>query len=323
MTNQHRKRAAFILGISLILICAVEFSLRAVYGLGSPALILLDPASGYEFRPNQHLHRFGRRIDYNSQGLRSEPLRPLTAGSERILCLGDSVTNGGALTDQSATFPYQLEAELANSGLNVQALNASAGGWAPSHEAGFIREHGLFGSKQVVWELGTHDLFGGHDLPAPSNPNFPEHAPFSATGELLSRYVWPRLVGGLKDDSPLPTPPNDEAERLACLRLLGSTAAFIQSQGAKLVFLLMPEAREFKEPDFAAVAKHDFLEEATRLNIPVINPYPDLVSSNQRGQSPLRDAIHPNPLGNRIIAKLVAAYLQHSGLNPRLVDTTR
>lgn len=322
----HRKRAVFILGIlgvSLTLICAAEFSLRAVYGLGTPALIRADRASGYEFLPNQHLRRFGNRIEYNAEGLRSQPLRKLTTDSVRILCLGDSVTNGGALTDQSATFPYQLEADLANSGLNVQALNASAGGWAPSNEAGFIREHGLFGAKQVVWELGTHDLFGGHALLGPSDPNFPEHVPFSAIGELFSRYAWPRLVGSLKDDSPLPAPANSEAERLACLRLLGSTAALIQSRGAKLVFLLMPETREFQEPDFAAVAKREFLQEAGRLTIPVVNPYPDLLSSRQGGQNPFRDAIHPNPLGNRIMARVVAAYLQHSDLNPRLVGTIR
>ena len=178
--DMHQQKG-FLLASSLVLICATEFSLRTVCGLGSPPLILREAASGYEFRPNQHLHRFGKRIEYNSEGLRSEPLRTLTADSIRVLCLGDSVTNGGALTDQSATFPYQLEAELARSGLNVQALNASAGGWDPANEAGFVRDHGLFGSKEVVWELGTHDLFGGRALPAPSDPNFPEHAPFSAT----------------------------------------------------------------------------------------------------------------------------------------------
>lgn len=301
-----------MLGSFVALMCVAEFSLRAVYGLGSPPLIQRETASGYEFRPNQHLHRFGKRIEYNSEGLRSEPLRTLTADSIRILCLGDSVTNGGALTDQSATFPYQLEAELVRSGLNVQALNASAGGWAPANEAGFVRDHGLFGSKEVVWELGTHDLFGGRALPAPSDPNFREHAPFSATSELLTRYLWPRLVGGLMGDSLLPVPSNDEGERLACLRLLGSTAALIKSRGAVLVFLLMPEAREFQEPDFAAVAKREFLQEATRLTIPVINPYPDLLSSKKLGQNPFRDSIHPNPLGNRIMAKAVAGYLQHT-----------
>jgi GDSL-like Lipase/Acylhydrolase family len=306
-----RKRAIFFLGLSVALMCAAEFSLRAVYGLGSPPLIQREPASGYEFRPNQHLHRFGNRIEYNSEGLRSEPLRPLANDSDRILCLGDSVINGGAQTDQSATFPYQLEAELAKSGLNVQTLNASAGGWAPSNEAGFFREHGLFGSKQVVWELGTHDLYGGHALVGPSDPGFPDHVPFSAIGELLSRYLWPRLVGSLKDDSPLPDPAGSDAERLACLRLLGSTAALMQSGGAKVVFLLMPEAREFQDATYAAVARRDFLEEAKRLTIPVINPYADLQSSRQHGQNPFRDAVHPNPLGNRIVAKLVAAYLQH------------
>jgi lysophospholipase L1-like esterase len=318
-----RKRVVLAIGILLALAGATEFSLRALCGLGSPALILRDPASGYEFRPNQHLRRFGRHIEYNSEGLRSEPLRTITAGSVRILCLGDSVTNGGAQTEQQATFPYQLEAELANSGMSVQTLNASAGGWASANEAGFLRKHGIFGAKQVVWELGTHDLFGGHALPAPSDPNFPEHAPFSATTELWSRYLWPRLVGNLKDDSPLPVSSNTEVERVACLRLLSSTVAFVQSSGARLVFLLMPEVRDFQEPGFAAVAKSDFLSEARRLGISVISPYPELLSSRKAGQNPFRDQIHPNPLGNRIVAKTVAAYLLHSDLNPRRIGASR
>lgn len=323
MTKNHRKRATFFLGLFIALLFVAELSLRAVYGLGSPPLIRRDPASGYEFRPGQHLRLFGNRIEYNSEGLRSESLRPLANDSVRILCLGDSVTNGGAQTDQAATFPYQLEAELTKSGLKVQALNASAGGWAPSNEAGFIREHGLFGSRQVVWELGTHDLFGGHTLLAPSDPNFPERVPLSAITELWSRYAWPRLAGRLKDDSPLPVLTNNDAERLACLRLLGSTATLMESRGAKVVFLLMPEAREFQDAGFAAVARRDFLEEAKHLAIPVINPYPDLLSSSKHGQDPFRDAVHPNPLGNRIVAKLVATYLEHSGLTPALAGIKR
>jgi hypothetical protein len=307
-----------ILGIAIILTCVAEFSLRALYGFGNPPLIMRGPACGYRFRPDQHLRRFGRRIDYNSEGLRSEPLRPAAAGSPRILCLGDSVINGGAITEQSSTFPYQLEAELVRFGLRVQVLNASAGGWAPSHEAGFIREHGLFAASQVIWELGTHDLFGGYTVPPPSDPNFPQRAPLLATGELLTRYLWPRIVGGLKDDSPLPAPVNSETERLACLRLLASTTTFIQSQGTEPVFLLMPEAREFHEPGYAAVAKRDFLDEASRLNIPVINPYPDLLSSYERGQNPFRDSVHPNLLGNRIMANSVATYVRHSKLATRL-----
>ena len=233
------------------------------------------------------------------------------------------MTNGGALTDQSATFPYQLEAELVRSGLNIQVLNASAGGWAPSNEAGFIREHGIFGAREVVWELGTHDLFGGFAVLASADPNFPESKPLSAIGELFRRYAWPRLIGSFKGDPPLPPPQGQEAERIACLRLLGSTAAFIRARGAKLVFLVMPQPREFQDPDFAAVAKRDFLEEARRLTVPVINPYPDLLSSHKVGQEPFRDGIHPNSVGNRIMAKVVGAYLLHSDLDSGLAGTTR
>jgi hypothetical protein len=75
----NRKRAAFIVGISLALISVAEFSLRAVWGLGSPALVVRETACGYRFRPDQHLRRFGRHIDYNSGAYALNPsgdLRP-------------------------------------------------------------------------------------------------------------------------------------------------------------------------------------------------------------------------------------------------------
>lgn len=290
-------------------VCGTEFWLGTIYGLGAPPLVTHQTAAGYRFLPDQHLRRFGKRIDYNSAGLRSEALRGPATEWIRILCLGDSVTNGGATTDQADTYPYQLERELAHSGLKVQTLNASAGGWAPANEAEFLREQGLFGSTLVVWELGTHDLYGGFSNPDTDDPNFPERPPFSATTELFSRYLLPRLVGTFRDDSPLPGPAYDEVERANCLMLLNSTAGMIRSRGAKLVFLLIPESREFDEPNYAAVAKREFLLETRRMKVPVISPYEELLASRKVGRNPFRDAIHPNTLGNEIMAKAVAKYL--------------
>lgn len=85
-----------LLAAAVVLLAGVEVGLRAFLGLGSPPLSHADPDYGYAFNPNQDLTRFGNRVFYNEHGLRSEPLpRVKPEGEFRVLCIGDSVTNGG------------------------------------------------------------------------------------------------------------------------------------------------------------------------------------------------------------------------------------
>ena len=113
--------------LPLGLLVVAEIACRA-YGLHTPVLYEATPY-GYRVRPNQDLRRFGNRVFYNAQGLRSEPAEPMpSAGVERVLCIGDSVTFGGTQTDQQDTYPYQLQGALRRRGLSAEVLNASAGG---------------------------------------------------------------------------------------------------------------------------------------------------------------------------------------------------
>lgn len=82
------------------LLCA-EVSLRKIVGLGSPVLSVTDAQTGYRFKPNQKLLRFGKRVEYNQYSQRSEPIIESKAVDDlRILMVGDSVLNGGNPTDQ-------------------------------------------------------------------------------------------------------------------------------------------------------------------------------------------------------------------------------
>jgi hypothetical protein len=154
----------------------------------------------------QQLQRFGNRISYNSFGLRSEPVSPLPApGVLRVLCIGDSITYGGALTDQLQTYPYLLQRVLRGRvGDTVEVLNASAAGWALENEEGWLRENGMFGSRVVVLEVGTHDLF----QPMASRSvvdgqlSFPSHAPYLALQQVLARYLAPRISPGIAVKDP-------------------------------------------------------------------------------------------------------------------------
>jgi len=126
--KRRRRAAMWTMGLLAGLLLA-ESGLRLGLGLGRSPLSHADPDYGYAFNPNQNLRRFGNRVCYNEHGLRSEPLPRAKPRDEfRVLCVGDSVTNGGVLTDQVDTYPCLLEALLKRRGLNGRVLNASAGG---------------------------------------------------------------------------------------------------------------------------------------------------------------------------------------------------
>src|SRR5262249_53708208 len=113
-------RMLVIASIAVLLVVA-ELLARAA---GLHTRVLYEKTSyGYRVAPNQALERFGRTVAYNSQGLRSAPL-PATGNELRVLCLGDSITNGGTLTDQADTYPSRLERELSAEAAGVRVLNA-------------------------------------------------------------------------------------------------------------------------------------------------------------------------------------------------------
>src|ERR1700686_5242687 len=92
ISSRLRQRVAILLLCAAILLVCVEAGLRWRFGLGRPLLIYLDDSYGYAYRPAQDLKRFGNRVYYNHEGLRSEELQSIPEEvRERILCVGDSV----------------------------------------------------------------------------------------------------------------------------------------------------------------------------------------------------------------------------------------
>lgn len=159
MVTQRFGKRGYTLLTLIVVAWASELGLRAFLGLGHPPLSHADPDYGYAFNANQDLRRFGRRMFYNEHGLRSAPLPAVKPGRElRARCIGDSVTNGGAPTDQIDTYPYQSEAELRRAGIQARALNASAGSWGVENELAWLKKRGLFESDVVVLQVGTRDL---------------------------------------------------------------------------------------------------------------------------------------------------------------------
>lgn len=173
---------------------SAEIFARIVLGLGTPPLSLMHPTIEYMFRPNQDVMRFGNRQLYNQWGMRSAPL-PDEEDSQIILVLGDSVLNGGSLTDQ---------ADLATTIATIEDAdrfyaNISAGSWGPANQLAYLQEFGTFNADAAILVLNAGDL---HDLGQfePIDPStHPLENPLTALGEAITHYLPRHLPSGISD----------------------------------------------------------------------------------------------------------------------------
>jgi lysophospholipase L1-like esterase len=288
-------------GIALA-IAATELGLR-VLGLHTP--VLYERTSyGYRVRPSQEVVRFGNRIAYNEFGMRSPPAaRAPAQGTLRVLCIGDSVTNGGALIDQDDTWPAQLERLLRARRGAVEVLNASAPGWATGNESGWLAESGIFGAALVVLEIGTHDLFqplAGQQV-VDAHPSFPSHRPWFAAEDALTHYVLPWLglspalndpgIGGQLTEPGAPEPAIANVLRMA-ERARGAGADFV---------VLYLDEDGLLPPSAAAQARLRLAAALKTAAIRVVDMHDTLRRLGP--QAIYRDGIHPTAAGNRAIAE--------------------
>lgn len=191
---KHPRRKWIIIGILvivLILPLVAELFLRIHYGLCDAVLMRVDDDYEYIAQPNQKRKRFGNLILYNSLSMRSEELRE---GSRRILCLGDSILNGGTLTDHKNLATSILSQELsADMGQDIQVLNVSAGSWGPDNCLAWLNKHGHCDAEAIILVVSSHDV---HDtmtfVPVVGRMKYYPVRQYSlALIELWDRYLFP------------------------------------------------------------------------------------------------------------------------------------
>lgn len=279
--------------------------MRWRFGLGSPPLVYLDDSYGYAFKPSQNLHRFGKRVYYSREGLRSEELKD---GVVRVLCVGDSVTNGGAMTDQAATYPYRLEDRLRRKGLNVQVLNQSAGGWALGNELNYLKRHGIYGARVVLLEVGSDDFSQATALSSSvkGSLDFPTDAPPSATYELAARYLYPRIRAGLGRNTPPAANPSQQDNPAESRRILGEMVHYILAQGSRPVVMVMPRTREAAAGVYEVDHSRTLSEACQSPECQSVDGMAELHAAFGAGFQPFRDAVHPNEIGNQIMAAVAS-----------------
>lgn len=316
-------------GIGLfLLIVLFEVGLRVGLGLGTPPLLRADSTIGYVFQANQDTYRFTNRVHINAYHQRSEDLmtRPDSTFT-RILFLGDSVTWGGVLTDQSQTIPEATEHRLAQRCRNpVEALNASAGSWGIGNLTAYVDRYGLFESDAVVLQIGTHDLVQPKSTGeiVGRHPSYPNENPTLAIGELWERYLWPRLqsrlpewdAGASGDRSTSTAQSADPDTRLARnldqLRLL---VEIIREQKIPVVIVHTPNRGEVvgrTDGPATSERRQRFLSGSDSLDVTVLN----LARGWARRsgvEAFYRDHVHLNERGNKAVADTLTRVLIRHG----------
>lgn len=186
----------------IFLIIAGEMVARYVLGLGTPPLSIPHPTIEYMFAPHQDVQRFGNRILINEVGMRNGPLEAKRPGESRFLVIGDSVLNGGSLTDHSKLATTLLSND------DVLYLNASAGSWGPQNMVSYLREFGTFDADMIITVLSSHDAADVPDFSPLNEMTHPTRTPPLALWEGLLRYLpqylprWdgPEAAAGEGDD---------------------------------------------------------------------------------------------------------------------------
>jgi hypothetical protein len=176
----------------LLLLAIVEIALRVVWGFGNPVLYSASADYEYMYAPNQHLTRFGNKIQTNSFGMRSP--EPAPDDSIRILYIGDSVINGGTHTAQDNLSSHLLAESLSKMlHKKVSVLNISAGSWGPDNAAAFLKKHGTFNANAMIVVFSSHDAFDNMNFEdvIDNNIHYPGHKPASAISEVILRYFTP------------------------------------------------------------------------------------------------------------------------------------
>ena len=295
--------------VAAIAVVSAEIGARLA-GLHRP-LIYERTSYGYRVVPGQNARLLNRTASYDEHGLRSTPFSGQPGdGQLRILCIGDSITNGGLRVDQSETWPVLLQELLKSRGVDAQVLNASAGGWALENEAGWFAEYGTLHSQIVVFEVGTHDLWQprSSEETVGTHPAFPDRPPRLALQAAFVRYIKPRLSRMIIADPGTPGGEPTMADMAARLGVLRSMVAQAHSQGATPMIL------HVEQPGEHEISMPAVIEAKQKLQRWVVSEGMVYVNSSDAvekagGARLFFDPYHPNVAGNRVIAALVAEKL--------------
>ncbi len=293
-------RVAFISSITIV---ASEIFARFYLGLGNPPLSIYHSSIEYMYKPNQNIYRFGNHFFINEYGMRSDSFTKKKANEKeiRIMVFGDSVINGGNLTDQSELATTILKNKLSEIfNKDIIVGNISAGSWGPGNWLAYAKEYGFFNADIVILVISSHDYIDNPTF-APLNKNtHPTEKPPFAIIEGIQRYL-PRFLPEIftREDLIKVNSSNQEIEK--AVKDLRNFLILAQKNSS---LVLVFQHYEKSELDSKETLGHRHIRTICKeLGISPHSLAPYFNRSIVHGFNPYRDEIHPNALGQKLISE--------------------
>lgn len=306
-TKLRSWKSCIFLGVFVLI--AAEVVARYGFGLGAPPLFVVHPTIEYMYMPNQDLVRFGNRILINSYGMRSEEIPEQKQKDEmRILVFGDSVLNGGNLTDHADLATTIAAKKLTDGGDQEFWIgNVSAGSWGPGNYLAYVKAYGFMQADMIGLLISSHDYGDDRSFEPLDKKNHPVRKPRSALIEGIERYLPRYLPATIKASANRSvTPPDDKTVE----KVLGELKEFLmlaKKQGQVVVFQHLESSEVELGKLNAGGARIAAL--CAILDIPVVSLRSSFEHAIVKGQNPYRDNIHINELGQQLVAEaLIAAF---------------
>lgn len=293
----------------LIGLLFLEIILRSVFGFCDTVLIKKDPNYEYIAKPNQNRFRFLNDVRYNSFSMRSEEVDTTAAV---ILGFGDSVINGGVLSDQSELATSILSDTLSSIFQHkVQVLNISAGSWGPDNCYAYLKKHGSFNATGLILFVSSHDAFDNMDFKETVgiDKSFPSKQYSFAILELASRYIVPRIKNEIRSIF-YPSRKTGIDKRIAQGTSFNvgfqNFIDFSNSKNLPIIIYLHADLNELKAGEYNEQGKL-IIDFASQNKIPIVKDLDANLTNSE-----FRDAIHINSVGQTKLAFRALPFLRDS-----------
>jgi len=309
-----KKIIVWLTFMPMIIAVIGEMVARYGLGLGTPPLVIPHQKIEYMFKPNQDVYRFGNHFIVNQYGMRTEPFFTQKGNNEfRVMAFGDSVLNGGGLTDHADLATTLLQNSLSKvSDKNVLVGNISAGSWGPGNWLAYVQEYGFFGADIVVLVISSHDYADNPTFHALDPNTHPTEKPVSALLEGITRYL-PRYLPQGGTDNPGAIEPDrfqteySEQEAQKGLADLRRFLELAKNNSANVMVLQHWEKSEI-ESGSANPGNQYIKMVCEQMGISPLSLEPYFRRSIENGANPYRDNIHPNQVGQQLIAEAIFAH---------------
>lgn len=309
------KKSTFIRGLTVIvgivsLFVLIEVILGVFLGLGNPPLLVRDKNVGYYYKANQNLRRFGNKIFYNQYHQRSDPL--LENPAYRILMIGDSVTNGGSLTDHKDLITEILERKLnKHKKTPGEVLNASAKSWGIENQYAYIKKFGIFDADIVIFQIGTNDFRQpkSFKLSRDWGINISTNI-FPAISELIGRYIRPKFFKGHSNNRNVQQRLYSKKQFLENLECIKKIIRLVKKSGKMPVVLLTPNRREIGSKIILS-EREEVITLLNKQRIAYINLFDKRFGLKNNH---FRDEPHLGIGGNKFVAGVLFEYFRGNNL---------